>query len=79
MKLYTEEQLLNTIKSFQYYLEHYDKGVFPSVMEKHLKALTPIELPTDEEIEEYFKFGYGGDGGSAVYGAKWLLDKIKNK
>ena len=55
MKLYTEEQLLNTIKSFQYYLEHYDKGVFPSVMEKHLKALAPIELPSDEEVERRIK------------------------
>lgn len=43
-----------------------------------LEELTPIELPSDEEIEEYFKHGWGSDnhGSYAIFGAKWLKDKI---
>ena len=50
MKLYTEEQLLNTVKSIRHYDEVYDEKVANERIEKHLKALQPIELPSDEEI-----------------------------
>lgn len=43
MKLYTEEQLLNTVKA----VLEYDNEVR---IQKHLKALAPIELPSDEKI-----------------------------
>ena len=47
MKLYTEEQLLNTIKSIRHYDDVYDEKVARERIEKHLKALQPIELPSD--------------------------------
>ena len=54
MKLYTEEQLLNTIKSVRHYADWFGDEVADERIEKHLKALAPIELPTDEEIEESY-------------------------
>ena len=52
MKLYTEEELL---KAIQYGRDYYDGWVMtePEI----LKLITPIELPSDEEIEiKYNKF-----------------------
>jgi len=79
-KLYTEEQLLYTIKFVQYYIEHYGKSVLPSIIEKHLKALSPIQLPTDEEIKEEvskLKFSKEGYRGGIIEGMIWMRDKIK--
>jgi hypothetical protein len=78
MKLYTEEQLLNTIKSIRHYDDVYDEKVARERIEKHLKALQPIELPSDEEIlsligdgmHDYYKGGF-------EQGAKWMRDKIQ--
>jgi hypothetical protein len=67
MKLYTEEQLK------EFFKEHY------FFMERDLDNLTPIELPSDEEIEvdpiyyanmtaPYFKDG-----------AKWVINHIKQQ
>lgn len=53
MKLYTEDQLLNTIKSIRHYDDVYDYKVANERIEKHLKALHPIVLPNDEEMREY--------------------------
>ena len=50
MKLYTEEQLLNTIEAIRDYLKNYPEKFHESMIEKHLKNLTPIELTSDEEI-----------------------------
>ena len=46
--------------------------------------VTPIELPSDEEIYlEAEKYPYGGREGSKrmafIEGAKWMRDKILNK
>ena len=38
------------MNSVKYYMEHYDASVIDSIIEKHIKALGPIELPSDEEI-----------------------------
>ena len=73
MKLYTEEQFFNTVKAIQDYLDHYDEKEAQEMIEKHLKALKPIELPSDEEIEDVS----GGDV-SFELGAQWLRNKIQN-
>lgn len=74
VKLYTEEQVR---KAALFSLAE------DATMEKILDLLTPIELPTDEEIEnrkhpenspeqELYNDGWGE-------GVKWLRDKILNK
>lgn len=40
------------------------------------KPLVSGSLPSDEDIEKYFSWGYGGDAGSAIFGAKWLKKEI---
>ena len=83
MKLYTEEQLLNTVKSIRHYDEVYDEKVANERVEKHLKALQPIELPSDEEIEnmaiEYFNYAEGIEYEKGFYkiGAKMAINKIQ--
>ena len=68
MKLYTEEQLIDAInKSFL--IE------YPSTGNDILNQLTPIELPSDEEIQKEslksdFEYTFRN-------GAKWMRDKIK--
>ena len=52
MELYTGQQLVNTIDAIRDYLKNYPEKFHESMIEKHLKNLTPIELPSDEEIEE---------------------------
>ena len=54
-KLYTEEQLLNTIEAIRDYLKNYPEKFHESMIEKHLKNLTPIELPSDENIWEWWQ------------------------
>ena len=69
MKLYTEEQVRKVMYKAMY-LSHCN-----------LEDLTPIELPTDEEIEEKCNSldGYEFDSHDSAFfgGAKWMLDKIK--
>lgn len=67
MKLYTEEQVYDAIsKAFRY----------KSNIEI-LNSLTPIELPTDEEIEERAERNVNKY--SFIDGVEWLKDKILNK
>ena len=47
MKLYTEEQLVNTAEAIREYIKNYPEKFHASMIEKHLKNLTPIELPSD--------------------------------
>jgi hypothetical protein len=80
MKLYTEEQLVNTIDAIKDYLKNYPEKFHESMIEKHLKNLTPIELPSDEEIMEVIKpsqnemddFDLGFRNG-----VQWLREKIQ--
>lgn len=72
MKLYTEEQVR----------EAYLSGMYVTVsFEEVLQRLTPIELPSDEEIygmelgtgmHDFYKGGF-------IEGAKWVINKILNK
>ena len=83
MKLYTEEQLRNSMLSMKTYIQKYHESVIDSIIEKHIKALGVVELPSDEEIiakskqepdnsdiETAARIGY-------VAGAKWMRDKIQ--
>jgi len=69
MRLYTEEQLK------EFFKEHY------FFMERDLDNLTPIELPSDEEIQKYITSFHYDD----IYenlleqGAKWVIEQIKQK
>lgn len=82
MKLYTEEQVRKAIELAQE-CEHECGGVYFDYTETEIiERLTPIELPSDEEIKdqankvhnELFDEFY-----SYTDGAKWLRDKIINQ
>ena len=83
MKLYTEEQVRKAIKLAQK-CEHDCGGVyFEYGIEDVLEDLTPIELPSDEEIDEYVKStGYYGHCTYEYHegieeGAKYVINKIQ--
>lgn len=42
MKLYTEEQLINTVDAIREYIKNYPEKFHESMIEKHLKNLTPL-------------------------------------
>ena len=84
MKLYTEEQLLNTVNAIQSYVEKFGKDGAQPTIKNHLKMLAPIELPSDEEIEkEAFQVPYDGTDTfydkSFIKGAKWMKEQILNQ
>ena len=79
MKLYTEEQ----VKEIYFKGVHNGRLHIEGKCSDEVELLTPIELPSDEEIEEYVdSAGYWG-GWSPQYfegiieGAKWMRDKIQ--
>jgi hypothetical protein len=65
MKLYTEEEIIRAI-------ELSDGRSIDEV----LAGLTPIEIPSDEEIREQAK-GHSTFAPSFIYGAQWMRDKIQ--
>ena len=69
MKLYTEEQVR------QAYNEGVINGYESSTVkeDKFIKYLTPIELPSDEDIEKELLFG------DMIDGAKWMKEQILNQ
>ena len=78
MKLYTEEQVREILKSTHI---HTDNDV-----DMILPQFTPIELPSDEEIKEAAPYVpkdahdyYIVFRGGFLEGAKWMKDKILNK
>ena len=80
MKLYTEEQVLKAIREARYYSDLIKPD---NVI---LKELTPIELPSDEEIEQRVTTLFGDVGMYQLYdkdrfidGAKWLKEQILNQ
>ena len=87
MKLYTEEQVRKAmIKSLGYSDDVI--GFYPDV--EILNKLTPIELPTDEDIEEecnklpfekHVDAGMYNDGQIDGFelGAKWMKEQILNQ
>ena len=85
MKLYTEEQVIHAIK-----MARSSTNIFttPFLYDKEdiLEYLTPIELPSDEEIDGDLIFHYVkryestiGEIMALKIGARWMRDKILNK
>jgi len=84
IKLYTEEQLRKALFTYPHP---------ESTSEELLKELTPIELPSDEEIEtkaesfypiskeykEKYKTDYDDFNTCWQEGAKWMKEMILNK
>ena len=78
MKLYTEEQLINTVEAIRDYLKNYPEKFHESMIEKHLKNLTPIEPPSHHEIwEEAIKEESNQRRYDFMRGADWMRDKIQ--
>jgi hypothetical protein len=77
MKLYTEKQVMESIKSgFRLAME--TDGGLKEFQEEFINSLTPIELPSDEEIELESK-KYGVHGVLFSDGAKWIKEQILNQ
>jgi hypothetical protein len=78
-KLYTEEQVIELTKAAYSAGENHNKFIFKMELDK----ITPIQLPTDEEIKDKSnKLGYGSSSVGIVQknfqlGAIWMRDKIK--
>lgn len=80
VKLYTEEQLYNTVIAVSNYLDDINLGKAQQNIEKHLKALQPIELPSDDEIEEIGKdviIYNDTKRGWFIEGLKFMRNKIQ--
>jgi len=78
MKLYTEEQVKNFLKERTFIREE--------TIDAMCESLTPIELPSDEEIEQRVTTLFGDVGMYQLYdkdrfidGAKWLKEQILNQ
>jgi hypothetical protein len=78
-KLYTEEQVTNLTQAAFIAGQNHN----PFIFQIELNKLTPIELPSDEDVEVYVKStGYYGHCTPEYHegieqGAKWMRDKIK--
>ena len=76
-KLYTEDQVIKLTKAAYAAGENHNKFIF----RMELNNLTPIELPTDEEIEVKAQSSYNDPASHLILGfvkgAKWMRDKIK--
>jgi len=77
MKLYTEEEIVNFLET------HWEDDIDS---EWFLKQLTPIELPSDEEIEKYLKsFPYtkhlddGQYNDGVIVGAELAIEWMRSK
>jgi hypothetical protein len=91
MKLYTEEQLHNTVIAVSNYLDDINLGMAQEKIEKHLKSLQPIELPSDDEIKSYSdrystmhedvsdKLGKYLVSAIHIDGANWMKEQIINQ
>jgi hypothetical protein len=94
MKLYTEEQVRKAIELSLLNAKLFihkglgDDKYFPTLYEA-LKNLTPIELPSDEEIEngmnkrlflsdKHLQFNTGTKAGFRL-GANWMKEQILNQ
>jgi hypothetical protein len=74
MKLYTEEQVIKLTKAAFTAGQNHNSFIFW----EELKNITPIEMPSDEEIEERIGFEYPATYQNAFKeGAKWMRNKIQ--
>lgn len=78
MKLYTEEQV---IKAYNMGIDDGHNGAIS--LQINELSLTPIELPSDEDIEKKsYKLFHQNDNigkGTWIYGAKWMKEQILNQ
>ena len=79
MKLYTKEMFLKAAEKCE--VSMIDANHIMQYIDEYV---TPIELPSDEEIEEASPYVpkdahdyYFGDKQGFIDGAKWMRDKIK--
>ena len=83
MKLYTEEQVKKMLEVCR------DSDLYEHILtfEDILKTETPIELPSDAEIEQKFSIGTEEQKNhflvdafiqAQIFSAKWMRDKIIN-
>jgi hypothetical protein len=83
MKLYTEEKLRASMLSMITYIKMYDESVIDKIVENHIKALGGVELPSDEEIEQYVNSTPYYGSCTPEYcegiedGIQWVLNKIQ--
>lgn len=70
MKLYNRDQMIEAMR-FVFMHEADETPV------EFIDTLTPIELPSDEQIDEYAS-KYSADG-AIILGAKWMKEQILNQ
>ena len=66
MKLYTEEQVKDMLELTNLNVQF------------HIDTMIPIELPSDEEIENLIGFACKTPN-TAINGAKWMKEQILNQ
>lgn len=77
IKLYTEEQVREAWNTAFMQGMSIDSEIYePVFFEDFLKELTPIELPTDEEIDTA-SLMISKDRKEFLMGAKYIIDKIQ--
>ena len=75
MKLYTEEQVIQIL----YWMSPTYIGR-EQIEERIKKELTPIELPSDEEMsKESGRYNFGRKIFFFLEGAKWMKEQISNQ
>lgn len=72
MKLYTEEQIREVCMSID--TNFYISDLY---IDTQIKLLTPIELPSDEEIHN--KGRYSTNIMGFLEGGRWVIEKIKQQ
>jgi hypothetical protein len=69
MKLYTEEQIRNAMRA---------DFILDEEIDNLINKLTPIELPSDEEIKKEMEFDWlDPDDVAYLGGAIWMRNKIQ--
>jgi hypothetical protein len=70
MKLYTEEQVKQMIDR-----AYNGRDEYTVIMDK----FTPIYIPSDDEIYRGLCVGTSTDISKKIYGAEWVINKIKQQ
>ena len=75
MKLYTEEQVIDFTMNMIHQYEFGNKKIWwdKELLKESIQYVTPIELPSDEEIERVAPII---NRNGFIQGAKWIQDKL---
>jgi hypothetical protein len=86
MKLYTEEQVVEFTMNMISQYEFGNKDIWnKELLKESFQYVTPIELPSDEEIRTMSLPTNVGDSYHSEYikgfnyGAKWVIEQIKEQ